>query len=104
MWNDITYNEIAKIEKLIGEYNIWELEKSPFGKFKIKIYLDFNGFYSGYTNIQVIDKTGSYYCAVGHGTTEEMALRDTISEYLRLVSWKQDWEASDFLWSEASDF
>lgn len=39
MWNDITYNEIAKIEKLIGEYNIWELEKSPFGKFKIKIYL-----------------------------------------------------------------
>lgn len=98
------YNEIAKIEKLVGEYNIWELNKSPYGKFKIKIFLDFEGFYSGYTNIQVIDKTGDYYCAVGHGRTEELALKDTIAEYLRLVSWKQDWKDSDFKWAEASDF
>lgn len=104
MWNNIRCPGIVKIEKLVGEYNIWELEKSPYGKFKIKIFVDSNNFYSGYTNLQIVDESGNYYCAVGHGGSEEEALEDTISEFFRMVSWKKDWEEKDFVCSDSFDF
>lgn len=101
---DMKYKGIAKIEKLVGEYNVWELEKSPYGKFKIKIFVDMDGSYSGYTNLQIVDETGDYYCAVGHGKNEEDALKDTISEYFKMVSWKDEWKESDFQCSDPFDF
>jgi len=104
LWSDIRYQGIAKIEKLVGEYNIWELEKSPYGKFKIKIFVDVHGFYSGYTNLQVRDIAGDYCCAVGHGKTEEEALNDTILEFLKMVSRKIDWKESDFQCTDPFDF
>ena len=104
MWKNIRCKGIASIEKLVGEYNIWELEKSPYGKFKIKIYQKKENFYAGYTNIHVLDESGSFEGAVGYGKTEEEALEDTIKEYLEKVSWKENWEESDFQWAESSDF
>ena len=41
MWNEIKHQGVAKIEKLVAEYNIWELNIIPCGKFKIKIYRKF---------------------------------------------------------------
>ena len=58
----------------------------------------------GYTNIHVIDESGSFEGAVGFGKTEEEALEDTIKEYLEKVSWKEHWEETDFQWAEYSDF
>ena len=104
MWEKIEFLEIAGVEKAVAEYNIWELNKSQYGKFKIKIFQDTKGLYTGYSNIQVIDETGSFYCAVGYGDTEESALNDTIKHYLKLVSWKEDWQETDFEWSEGTDF
>ncbi len=104
MWEKIKFSEIAGVEKAVAEFNIWELNKCPYGKFKIKIFQNTKGLYTGYSNIQVIDKTGSFYGAVGHGNTEESALSDTIKHYLELVSWKDDWQESDFEWSEGTDF
>lgn len=104
MWSDIRNKEIAKIEKLVGEYNIWELKKSPYGKFKIKIFIDTGGSFSGYTNLQILDELGDYYCAVGHGKSEEEALNDTISEFFKMVSWKDEWKESDFQCSDLFDF
>jgi hypothetical protein len=104
LWYDIKYKGIAKIEKLVGEYNIWELEKSPYGKFKIKVYINASGSYSGYTNLQVMDESRDYYCAVGHGKTEEDALSNTISEFLKMVSRKDTWTESDFKCSDSFDF
>lgn len=98
------FQDIAKIEKLVGEYNIWELEKSPYGKFKIKVFIDSNGSYSGYTNLQVVDEIGDYYCAVGHGKTEDEALKNTVTEFLKMVSWKKNWIESDFQCSDPFDF
>lgn len=104
MWSDVKCQGIAKIEKLVSEYNIWELEKSPYGKFKIKIFIDSSNSYSGYTNLQVVDELGDYYCAVGHGKTEEDALKDTMQEFLKMVSRKNDWDESDFQCSDSFDF
>ena len=104
MWKNIKCKGIAAIEKLVGEYDIWEIEKSPYGKFKIKIFQSQGGRYTGYTNIHVIDEFGSFEGAVGFGKTEEAALEDTIKEYLEKVSWKENWEETDFQWAESSDF
>lgn len=104
MWDDISLKGIAKIEKLVGEYNIWELEKSPYEKFKIKIFKDSIGLYSGYTNLQIVDACGDYYCAVGHGESEEVAMKDTITQFFKMVSWKDEWEEKDFQCSDPFDF
>ena len=42
MWQDIKHSNIALIEKLVGEYDVWVLEKSPYGKFKIKIFQSYD--------------------------------------------------------------
>ena len=96
--------EIAKMEKLVGEYNIWELKKIPYGKFKIKIFVDLNGSYTGFTNLQVVDETGSYYCAVGHGKTEKEALDDTIQQFFKKLEVKENWDEQDFECSDPYDF
>jgi len=94
MWND-KYQGIAKIEKLVAEYNIWELNIIPYAKFKIKIYESLDHIYSGYTNIHIADGYGNFECAVGYGNTEEAALEDTISEFFKLTARKNIWEDQD---------
>lgn len=96
--------EIEKIEKLIGEYDIWELEKTPYAKFKIKIFRDSFGVYNGYTNLKVIDEIGNFYCGLGTGKTEEEALEDTLSNFFERLCRKDVWEEEDFQCSEPYDF
>lgn len=101
MWQDIKHSKIVSTEKLVGEYDIWVLEKSPYGKFKIKIFEKSTG---GYTNLQVRDERGGFNCVVGRGETKEEALRNTIVECIRLFTWKSKWEKSDFQYSDPFDF
>lgn len=75
---------------------------APDGKFKI--YEDADNHFSGYSNLQVIDSTGTFYCAVGYGKTETEALEDTICEFLKAVDSKTTWEESDFSCSDPVDF
>ena len=104
MWYDIKHEGVAKIEKLVAEYNISELNIIPCGKFKVKIYESMDHTDSGYTNILVADKMGDFYCAVGCGKTEESALKDTISEFFKMVSRKTVWEEQDFQYADSYDF
>ena len=105
MWKEIKHEGVAKIEKLVAEYNIWELNIIPCGKFKVKIYENTNNnLYTGYTNILVADELGSFYCAVGYGETEELALEDTITEFFKMVSRKAEWEEQDFQYADPYDF
>lgn len=103
MWND-RYQGIAKIEKLVAEYNIWELNITPYVKFKIKIYESLEHTYTGYTNIQIADGLGDFQCAVGYGRTQEEALEDTISEFFKLTARKDTWEEQDFQYADSCDF
>lgn len=104
MWNEMKYPGIARIEKLVSEYNIWELDKIPYGKFKIKIYESSDHAYSGYTNIHISDGLGDFCCAVGWGKTEEAALEDTISEFFKMLERKNIWEEQDFRCADPYDF
>lgn len=95
---------IAKIEKLVGEYNIWELNKCPYGKFKIKIFKDSGNTFSGYTNIQIADESGGFYCAAGYGKSEKEALENTIKEFIKMTERKENWEEADFQCADPYDF
>ena len=104
MWKKLKIEGIAGIEKLVGEYNIWEINKSPYGKFKIKIYENSDNIYSGYTNIHIADELGDFYCAVGHGKSEEEALEDTINEFFKMTDRKEKWDETDFRCADPYDF
>lgn len=96
--------KIEKIEKLISEYNIWELYKIPYGKFKIRIYCDLLGMYRGVTNLQAINKDGNFCCGVGIGETEESALENTLNNFFEILSRKDIWEEEDFQCLEPYEF
>lgn len=104
LWRTIKIDGINAIEKCVGEYNIWEMEKTPYAKFKVKIYINVDLLYTGYTNLQVKDKLGDYYCAVGHGKTEAEALEDTLQQFLKMLKYKDDWSETDFCCSDSFDF
>jgi len=103
-WKDIKITGIAKIEKCVGEFNVWELHKSPYGKFKVKLFESADGGYTGYSNLQVADPFGGFECAVGYGKTQQEALQNTIEDFLRLVSRKAQWSEQDFRCADPFDF
>lgn len=103
LWQNIKHPDMAKIEKVVGEYKI-ELKKGFHKKIKVKIFLKANGQYIGFTNLQLIDEGGGFYSAVGLGNTEEKALRDTITEYIKMLSTKSEWKKTDFEYSDLFDF
>ncbi len=37
-WNDINIEGISGIDKLVAEFQIWEIASVPSGKFKVKIF------------------------------------------------------------------
>jgi len=105
MQKNTEYLGIAKIEKIVAEYNVWDQHIKPHGKFKIKISQDIDSsFYWGHSNIQIMDGNGSMEAAIGHGKTEEEALENTIMMFLELIGRKNEWEEKDFEYSDSFDF
>lgn len=88
----------------MGEYQVWELVKSPYAKFKVKVFESAEGSFTGYSNLQVADGLGDYVCAVGYGRTESEALEDTIHEFLKMVGRKEQWSEDEFRCMDAFDF
>lgn len=103
-WKKISIKGIAKIEKCVAEFNVTELEKTPHGKFKVKIYERQVGGYVGYTNLQVKDIDGCPYCGIGYGETVDEALEDTINYFLKMISQKKKISKDDFECMDAYDF
>ena len=103
-WKKIRIKGIAKIEKCVAEFKICELNKGPYCNFKIKIYENNEGVFTGYTNLLIKDELGDFYCAVGHGRTIESVLEDTIDWYFKMLSRKENWEEADFAYADSFDF
>lgn len=103
-WKNIKVEGIGNIEKCVGEFNIVETLKTPYGKFKIKIYERKNGRYVGYTNLQVKDKDGCAFAGVGHGETVEEALKDTIEYFLDMINENQENSENIFECVDPFDF
>lgn len=103
-WQDIKIEGIARIEKSVAEFDVVELEKTPYSKFKVKIYESPDGTFTGYTNLRVKDETGDACGGLGHGETVEEALKDTIEYFLNMIDENQDISEEDFECSDPFDF
>ena len=96
--------EIISIEKLVNEFEIWELKKIPYGKFKIKIFESSDGRFIGRTNLMVVDKDGEFYSGIGYGKNEEEALRDTIKYFYFLVNQIENLDEKCFSYVDPIEF
>ncbi|MBW5444445.1 hypothetical protein GE107_00005 [Cohnella sp. CFH 77786] len=103
LWKDIKIEGIARIEKCVAEFNIWELNLTPWAKFKIKIYEDTNGMFYGFTNLQLKSQFGQEG-GVGQGSTIEQALQDTIKNFLKMLRERDQLTPEDFETVDPYDF
>jgi hypothetical protein len=103
-WKDVKIEGIGIIEKCVGEFNVFETLKTPYGKFKVKVYERQNGRYVGYTNLLLKDEDGCPFAGVGHGETIEQALYDTIRYFLDMLNERECLNEEDFECADAFDF
>lgn len=103
-WKSFKLNGIADIEKCVAEFNVRELNLTPYGKYKVKIFEKSNGKFVGYTNLMLKDETGSPYSGVGYGDDVESALIDTIEYFQKALKEKEFLSEDDFICSDPYDF
>ena len=103
-WKTINIQGIAFIEKCVAEFNVGELVKTPYSKFKVKIFEKKDGTFVGFTNLQLKDEDNIPYAGVGHGETIEAALEDTIKYFLNMINNKRDLSNDDFECVDSYDF
>ena len=113
MWKNLSLKNVSKIERCVGEYNIWMVGILPYGKMKVKIYEDNSGTFSGYTDINVKLRSDDNYpeSAVGFGKTQQEALSETIKNFNELLEREYPEEqfpeglSGDYIeYTEPSDF
>jgi hypothetical protein len=109
-WQNATkdFNTIVKIRKVVAEYKLMEMEKTPYLHFRIKIWENDDGSFEGYTNLQIRDigdkQNESYYCAAGKGDTEIDALYSVLERFYEHLSQKEEWTETDFKCIDEYDF
>lgn len=107
-WKEIEIIGISAIEKCVAEFQVWEIETVPTGKFKVKIFENKRGSFKGFTNVGVIVNESPEF-GVGSGNTIEMALEDTIRNFLSELNDKKTTKSNeltdeDFVWADPNDF
>lgn len=107
-WNEINIEGISGIEKLVAEFQIWEIASVPSGKFKVKVFENKRGSFNGYTNIGII-VDGAPEFGVGSGNTVELALEDTLRNFRSDLNDKKSNKSDeltdeDFAWADPYDF
>lgn len=108
-WKQIKINGIVAIEHCVAEFNIIEMNYTPWYKFKVKIFEDTQGRFTGYTNLMLKDETEDKtpYPGVGHGNSISEALEDTINYFMEMIKSREDKDSlddSDFEDADPYDF
>lgn len=103
-WKNIKINGVVKIERLVDEFEVWELNKIPYGKFKVKVFETTEGKFTGRTNLMVIDQKECFSAGIGFGTTVNEALKDTIEYFYSLIDEVDNLTEECFEYVDAMDF
>jgi hypothetical protein len=103
-WKQLEIKDVTFIEKCVAEFNVGELVKTPYSKFKVKIFEKQDGTFIGFTNLQLKDKEGSPFPGVGYGDTVEKALADTINYFFAMIDEKENLCDEDFECVDPYDF
>src|ERR1700722_6479784 len=104
----LTMNDIMRIDRVAGEFEVWLGEIFPFPKMKVKVLEQQGAGFLAVTNLHVLNKTSRdpEYMS-GLGSNLDDALDDLITRFLDIV--RENMPAtglseSDFIWSAAEDF
>ncbi|MBE5951413.1 MAG: hypothetical protein E7260_07425 [Lachnospiraceae bacterium] len=103
-WKNIRINGIVEIERLVEEFEVWEHDKIPHGKFKVRVYETSKGRFIGRTNLMIRDKTNDFCAGIGYGENVCEALRDTIRYFFSLIDEVHDLSSDCFKYTDAMDF
>lgn len=104
-WQNIRIQGITEINKVVAVFEVWNNEKIPCGKFKVKILESSSGNFIGVPNIAVKnseDKTPEWTSGMGNSVSE--ALKDTIKYLMESINECSVLSDSDFEWAAPEDF
>ena len=105
---EITIAGIARIDRVVGVFEVWSDGTLPFAKFKVKVLERAGGEFLGTPNVAVRNlTTGEPEYVSGLGRTSEDALTEAIKYFLeeaRDHSPPTGLTETCFVWSAAEDF
>lgn len=103
-WKEMKILGVVDIKKCVAEFQVSELKYTPWGYFKVKIYENNQGSFTGYTNLMLKDEDNCSFGGVGHGDTIEAALEDTILYFIKMLREKHNLSDEDFEAADPYDF
>lgn len=104
-WKKLKMAKIAKIERVVAEFQVWSIEIFPYAKIKVKILEDSQGCYMGAPNMAAKSRRdGSPDWISGSGKSIAEALEDTIKLLLDSIAENGAVSENDFEWSAPEDF
>lgn len=108
-WKQIKIDGIVAIDRCVAEFNVIEMKYTPWYNFKVKIYEDAQGRFTGLTNLMLKDETEDKtpYAGVEHGNSISEALEDTINCFMEMIKSREDKDSlddSDFETADPYDF
>lgn len=103
-WKNLKIKGIPQIDKVLAEFQVWELEKTPWAKFRVKVIEEQNGEIFAITNLMYIDETGGENPGCAYGKTIEEALEKCIKNFLSYLPEDRELTEKDFTTSDPYDF
>lgn len=105
-WKELQLPEIIKIDKLVAEFNLQEIKKTPWLNFRVKIFEQQDGTFYGYTNLQLLKSPNDTKPVSGYGKGKsiEEALISTVRNFMKIIYEKKDLTDSDFRAIDPYDF
>ncbi|WP_378123616.1 hypothetical protein [Cohnella sp. GCM10012308] len=103
-WTRLKVEGIAKIEKLVAEYVVTQLDV-PTGRFRVRIYESANRWFMGITNLRIKNAIDGYpEAGLGNGQSLTEALEDTLRNLMQLLLEDRVLTDDDFVFVNYSDF
>lgn len=103
-WKELKIKNIT-IEKVVGFFEVWAVNKVPSGKFKVKIIERADGSFIGVANLRVKSQLdGSPEGEAGLGKSICEALKDVIERLLTAINERKNLTDDDFEWAAHEDF
>lgn len=103
-WKDIKIKDIPEIEKVVAEFEIGEVKRTPWGKFRVKVLERQDGIFIAITNLRFIDHTGGENSGYGEGKTIEEALEKAIRNLMSYLPDDRELTEADFTVADPYDF
>ncbi|GCE51477.1 hypothetical protein EI42_05924 [Thermosporothrix hazakensis] len=105
-WENIRIVGLSRLERVLAIFDVYLDLDIPIKKMKVKVIEGQNKVLSGITNLLVRSEypPDSFEGAVGHGSTVEEVLEDTLLYFVDMVKRYQPKGTEDFEWAAPEDF